>query len=401
MKRLLAWVLAVSVGVVLGMLASLFLWDPEVVVEFAGQPASTILIAAPTTTANVTTSTAAPMAPGLLVVWTSGGLPDDLAGAVGAIEGVDAVSVVRSDLILVGEVFDASGAVVDQPPSGWFIPVEAAAIDSAFDDLAPIEWQAYLSGLSATDAILGETSATVRRVTVGATLASSGVDLRIIAVLPDVVIGGSELVVTQEVGEQLGVTTPRYLLVVYQGDRAGFEDAVRSALPVDTPVRVRALGETPFLRHGDAVLPQVLIKAAFGEFNIRPNRSGSFEPDPEWVERHVFTTDLPLIGEAACHAAITTSLTAALEEIERSNLGFLVETFDGCFFPRFIAGTRALSRHAWGAAIDLNYAANPTGQVTVQDPRLVSIMERWGFTWGGNWLVPDAAHFEWVGPPTP
>jgi hypothetical protein len=50
-------------------------------------------------------------------------------------------------------------------------------------------------------------------------------------------------------------------------------------------------------------------------------------------------------------------------------------------------------------AVDLNYAANPTGQVTIQDPRLVSIMERWGFTWGGNWLVPDAAHFEWVSPP--
>jgi hypothetical protein len=88
-----------------------------------------------------------------------------------------------------------------------------------------------------------------------------------------------------------------------------------------------------------------------------------------------------------------------MAEAEQSNLGFLVETFDGCYSPRFIGGTRSLSRHAWGVAVDLNYAANPTGQVTIQDPRLVSIMERWGFTWGGNWLVPDAAHFEWVSPP--
>ena len=27
-------------------------------------------------------------------------------------------------------------------------------------------------------------------------------------------------------------------------------------------------------------------------------------------------------------------------------------------------------------------------------PRLVSAFERWGFTWGGRWLVPDGMHFE-------
>jgi len=26
-------------------------------------------------------------------------------------------------------------------------------------------------------------------------------------------------------------------------------------------------------------------------------------------------------------------------------------------------------------------------------------MERWGFTWGGRWLVPDPAHFEYLRPP--
>jgi hypothetical protein len=25
-------------------------------------------------------------------------------------------------------------------------------------------------------------------------------------------------------------------------------------------------------------------------------------------------------------------------------------------------------------------------------------MERWGFTWGGRWLVPDPAHFEYLRP---
>jgi hypothetical protein len=35
----------------------------------------------------------------------------------------------------------------------------------------------------------------------------------------------------------------------------------------------------------------------------------------------------------------------------------------------------------------------------VQDPRLVEIFQQWGFTWGGQWLVSDPAHFEYVRPP--
>ena len=33
-----------------------------------------------------------------------------------------------------------------------------------------------------------------------------------------------------------------------------------------------------------------------------------------------------------------------------------------------------------------------------QDPRLVRIMERHGFSWGGRWpTVPDGMHFEYHG----
>jgi hypothetical protein len=28
--------------------------------------------------------------------------------------------------------------------------------------------------------------------------------------------------------------------------------------------------------------------------------------------------------------------------------------------------------------------------------RLVSIFQRWGFAWGGAWLVPDGTHFEFL-----
>jgi hypothetical protein len=30
----------------------------------------------------------------------------------------------------------------------------------------------------------------------------------------------------------------------------------------------------------------------------------------------------------------------------------------------------------------------------------VEIFDRWGFTWGGSWLVPDGMHFEFRNFPT-
>jgi hypothetical protein len=54
-----------------------------------------------------------------------------------------------------------------------------------------------------------------------------------------------------------------------------------------------------------------------------------------------------------------------------------------------------VSRHAWGAAVDINAAANPFGSLGTQDPRLVAVMKEWGFTWGGDWLSPDPMHFEY------
>jgi hypothetical protein len=54
--------------------------------------------------------------------------------------------------------------------------------------------------------------------------------------------------------------------------------------------------------------------------------------------------------------------------------------------------------HAWGLAVDLNARANPFGGRSRQDPRLVRIMERHGFSWGGDFPTrPDPMHFEFRG----
>ncbi|CAN5295200.1 hypothetical protein BH18ACT5_BH18ACT5_00730 [soil metagenome] len=398
MSRAARWLGAMLVGMVGGVVGIFWLQSaPNPVTT----PTSITTLSTETTSAAISQPTTSSLpTPSLFLIWTPGGLPEGLGDQVGAVPGVDVVSTVRSDIILIQSTYDSAGSVVEDLPEGWYYPVEAASIDSAFAELAPAEWQGVIAGLTIDDALLTETSAELRGVGVGATLIGRQT-YRISAVLPDAVLGGAELVMTHEAGEPAGVGTPRYLLILFEGDRSFLEESVRSLLPTDLPVRVRALGETPFLRHGDAVLPPALIKETFGEFTIRPTQSGDTAFDPEWAARNVVTAALPIIGEVRCHVVMVEQRAGALSELERANLGFLIESFDGCYNPRFIAGSRLLSRHAWGAAIDLNYEANPTGQVTVQDPRLVEIMEKWGFTWGGNWLVPDAAHFEWVGLPHP
>ena len=108
-----------------------------------------------------------------------------------------------------------------------------------------------------------------------------------------------------------------------------------------------------------------------------------------------------MLGEVRCHRAIVAALVGALHELEQRNLAYLVDRsgFAGCWVARTIDEGGALSRHAWGAAFDLNQAKNPTGLASAQDPRLVGVLRRWGFTSGTSWLVPDPGHFEFVSPP--
>jgi hypothetical protein len=89
-----------------------------------------------------------------------------------------------------------------------------------------------------------------------------------------------------------------------------------------------------------------------------------------------------------------------MDEVSRRGLGGLIsaDDFGGCFSPRFLNrdAESGLSHHAWGIALDLNASENPFGANPALDPRVVEILERWGFTWGGRWLLPDGMHFEFL-----
>ncbi len=75
------------------------------------------------------------------------------------------------------------------------------------------------------------------------------------------------------------------------------------------------------------------------------------------------------------------------------------ETFG--FTARTVTGTRSISYHAFGAAVDINSRTNPTASSLITDmPEwYVDAWRRAGFCWGGDWVGnKDAMHYSWMGP---
>jgi hypothetical protein len=350
-----------------------------------------------------------PSAPETFLAWVPRGLPDGFAERVRRLPLIGRMTVVAEDNVWLARSWSAAGELLDHPARPFRIPLDAAAVDSAsFTPFLPPADRSTLAAVENGEGILGSTSASVRGLGPGAILDfGRGRRVRIAAVLPDELVGAAELLVSEETGRRIGVVRDRYLLVqpadghrlTSRSLRKAFQPLLPRDLEVFGRVQVRAPGETPYFRAGDAVLPPVLLKALFGEFAARTltGQPGSIEVDPAWRRTHLLTTRIPLLGQVTCHRGIVPQLRGAMTELRSAALGRLIRTFNGCFVPRFISRdpTAMLSHHTWGVAIDMNLVGNYYGDLPHQHPRLVATMARWGFLWGGVFVVPDGNHFEY------
>jgi hypothetical protein len=91
-------------------------------------------------------------------------------------------------------------------------------------------------------------------------------------------------------------------------------------------------------------------------------------------------------------------LRGVVHELIARGLRDTIHSYSGCYSPRHTnrIPSAGLSHHSWGIAVDLNVQqGNLFGQMPHQDPRLVDVFERWGFVWGGTFIVPDGMHFEY------
>ena len=352
-------------------------------------------------------------APATFLAWVPGGLPSGFASKVRNDSSLRDVTVVAEDDAWLIRSWSAEGELVDHPPKLYRLPLDTAAVDPrTFATFLPPSDRTAVGALANGLGILGASSASLRGLGPGSVLAfPGGRQIQIAGVLPDELVGAAELVVSKRVGRGLGVDRDRYLLVRPHHLRGATSKTVkhllRPLLPVtlgsDRRLQVRAPGETPYFRAGDAVLPPVLVKGLFGEFAARrvPGRPGDLQVDPAWAHAHLETTNLPVLGRVTCNRGVVPQLRGAMQELRSRGLQDLVRTYHGCFVPRFIGRSDAnmISYHTWGSAFDVNLAGNLHGEMPHQDPRLVRILERWGFAWGGTWLLPDGSHFEYHRPP--
>jgi hypothetical protein len=135
---------------------------------------------------------------------------------------------------------------------------------------------------------------------------------------------------------------------------------------------------------------------AVGSYSYTVIGGGRIAPQQAWVNSHISTEIMPIIGPMTCNTQMFPQLRAALEEIQADGLASAIhpQQYGGCFVPRFIAGTTTLSNHAFGLAFDVNVPENQRGTVGLINRQVVAVFEEWGFTWGGTWHYTDPMHFE-------
>ena len=205
---------------------------------------------------------------------------------------------------------------------------------------------------------------------------------------------GAEIVVKQSLARPLGLRpTTGVILSAGKADPAKLANAVRSV--------VGALAQIDLLSapaaNPTAFLTGTRAASAFGAFSYRYYPDGTIEPDAAWVRANIRFERVPFLGVIGCHRLMFKQLRGALNEIQARGLGGKIRSYDGCYVPRFIERNpnNSISLHTWGIAIDINAFENGLHQQSRQDPRVVQIFKKWGFTWGGDWTSPkDPMHFQ-------
>jgi hypothetical protein len=391
---------ALSILTVLGLVV--ILWPSG---SSGGLAAPTVTQPPPTSVAPADSGTQRDAIPAWLA-WVPGGFPAKFRQQIASADGITKDVVVGGDTLWMTESNDSNGAIVDQPPSPYKIPIDAFAVDpNGYAPFLPADQRDPIAGaLRDGKAVLSQSSAALRRIGVGGTMSFGDQTVQVGAIAPDDAVGWSELLVNRDVGQRLGIAHDRYLLALAAGDMTidRFTADVRALIPADSYLRTVRPGGTRFVRVASGVDPPVVVKQVFGEFDAYPRSDDPayLNMDPAWYDAHIVTRSVPLLGAVTCNRVLFPALIGALQDVQAAGLGAKVHTYSGCYAPRTVARsvTAPPSYHAYGAAIDINAPENPFGATPTMDPRVVRIFQRWGFDWGGRFLIPDGMHFEYGSP---
>ncbi|NND76355.1 MAG: M15 family metallopeptidase [Ilumatobacter sp.] len=324
-----------------------------------------------------------------------------LAGGTGAIT--------RSASIGMARVRRGS-SIVQQAASGWAYPMGTTVLP--VEAVGPLMGFDVSAALSAGTLVMGRRSADLRGARAGDTidLISSGgsaMTFSISAVVDDDRIGGTELLLSDEGADRLGIARLSSVLIWGFDSRAAIDAALATHGLVTTSLRIR---RTWGPADPDSTMGMSRTKAALGEFQYFIFSSGAVTTDDVW--RSTYISKAGPIGRltlrSGCHVVVRAALQEAINEVVEAGLENTIDYADanrygGCYVPRFSrlapnSSIGFLSRHTWGMAVDTNTQGSCQGCAPPDmDCRTVRIFRKHGFAWGGNYLVPDGMHFEWVG----
>jgi hypothetical protein len=204
-------------------------------------------------------------------------------------------------------------------------------------------------------------------------------------------------------------------LVMASGTRFAISDGIADKTPAERlkhpdiddmfayryPVRGPLTAPPPDVDPG-RIRFQPLFAAMYGDC-----RKGEVLPHMRavaWMPRHGGGT--LMVTTANGVADHLDAVIAELDQLPAPLIHYLVPSA-GTYNCRVVAGTDALSMHAFGAAIDINTDfsdywrwagtnATPGGKWRNRiPPQIVAIFERHGFIWGGRWSHFDTMHFEY------
>ena len=244
--------------------------------------------------------------------------------------------------------------------------------------------------------IVSEFTAEQYSINIGDTLVLVGMnevtfEIEVGEIVPDGELGWFEAVVNKEVGYQLGIN--RNIQAIIWDNKVTENHFVELYKNIEYKrLRITFKDAKP---NKNWVLPTALVKKYFGDFQIKEKDGTWIIVEPAWRNANIERKNMPIIGRATCNKIMWEPLLGALNQVIEEGLQNTLSKDEfqksgGCYAPRrinrFNAGG-AISRHAWGIAIDINVKSG-------YHPRVVEIFNQWGFAWGGTWTSPDEMHFE-------
>jgi hypothetical protein len=125
---------------------------------------------------------------------------------------------------------------------------------------------------------------------------------------------------------------------------------------------------------------------------------------PAWAAQYLTRVTLPTplrIGGMSqkratvrVHRLLAAQLRAVFADLVRLELWKHFATFDGDFVVRAQRGSRSVSAHAFGIALDFNASALPQGSRKTWPAEVITVFNAHGFVNGAGFRNPDPMHFE-------